>query len=316
MGVKSILSDFSKLKARVLINAPLAPYLAYKVGGPADVLVLPKSEDELCEAVDLVAKKKLPLFVLGSGTNLLVRDGGVRGVVIYLGPKIATHPKILSEQNGKTLIEVSSWCSKARFLEWSLDQGFEGLEFSAGIPGTMGGALWMNAGTKWGSYEKVIHSAIFYSQAKGRVEKSLSELGLTYRGHGQGLIEAGTVICSLKISLKKTIKPEASRALVDQILAYRGSKQPLELPNCGSVFKNPENSQKGAGRLIEAAGLKGLQVGQAQVSKKHANFVLNLGGATAFEIESLINQVSEKVFASSGVKLEREVIVVGDDKTS
>jgi UDP-N-acetylmuramate dehydrogenase len=110
--------------------------------------------------------------------------------------------------------------------------------------------------------------------------------------------------------------PEASRALVDQILSYRGSKQPLELPNCGSVFKNPENSQKGAGRLIEAAGLKGLQVGQAQVSKKHANFVLNLGGATAFEIETLINQVSEKVFAQSGVKLEREVIVVGDEKTS
>jgi UDP-N-acetylmuramate dehydrogenase len=170
----------------------------------------------------------------------------------------------------------------------------------------------MNAGTKWGSYAEVIETVRFYSVQKGHYEKSCEEMGFKYRGHGEGLLDGRTAVLSADIKLRKDKPREEIRALVDEILRYRGARQPLELPNCGSVFKNPPDSERGAGRLIEASGLKGLRVGQAQVSLKHANFILNLGGAKAAHVEELIARVQEEVFRQQGVRLEREVIYLGE----
>jgi UDP-N-acetylmuramate dehydrogenase len=175
----------------------------------------------------------------------------------------------------------------------------------------MGGAVWMNAGTKWGSYSDVIQSVRFVHPEKGIFEKNLSELGLKYRGHGEGLMDHETAILSVDIKLLKNKSPADSRKLVDEILAYRGARQPLEFPNCGSVFKNPQNSEKGSGRLIEAAELKGKQIGQAMISPKHANFILNLGAAKSSDVEALIRLCQEKVLEKFKISLEPEVIILG-----
>lgn len=307
----------SHTKGRLLEHEPLSRWTAYGIGGPADALFEPANEDELCVALEAATKYNVPITSLGNGTNLLVRDGGVRGLVVYLAQRgrrdgLDEGIDVIEETDTSALVRVSSRCAKARLLDFALDRGFAGLEFSAGIPGSLGGAVFMNAGTKWGSYGDVIERVHFFKPGDGRFTKTSAEIGFKYRGHGEGLLSGGTVVLAVEVRLSKT-KPKAEiRALVDEILGYRGGKQPLELPNCGSVFKNPANSALGAGRLIEACGLKGKTVGGAQVSLKHANFILNLGGATSNDVETLIREVQAVVFAQRGVALETEVIVLGE----
>jgi UDP-N-acetylmuramate dehydrogenase len=290
----------------------IAPYVTYKIGGPADIFVLPQNIEDMCRALDFTQEQKLPFTILGNGSNLLVRDKGVRGVVLYLGSLQEPKVEVLSHEGDTIHIRVPSNCSKARLLDWSLAHGWAGLEFSAGIPGTLGGAVFMNAGTKWGSYGDVIDAVQFYSSEKGLFSLTKDKLGLKYRGHGEGLLDGRTLVLAVDISLKKEEVAGKSRALVDEILSYRGGRQPLELPNCGSVFKNPENSERGAGRLIEAAGLKGHRVGNAQVSLKHANFILNLGGASSGDVEDLIAHIQSTVERKFSVRLETEVIILGE----
>jgi UDP-N-acetylmuramate dehydrogenase len=292
----------------------LSQYAAYRVGGVADFFAQPQTENDLLKALEEAHAKKLKTFILGSGTNLLIRDGGVRGVVIYLGPRSADWKmSSLAEDDATVLLRVPSAFSKARLLDLSLASGWSGLEFSAGIPGTLGGAVFMNAGTRWGSYAQVIEKVRLWYPQQGVVEKSVAEMGFKYRGHGEALSD-GAVVLSVDLRLKKTQDAgAASCALVDRILSYRGSRQALERPSCGSVFKNPENSERGAGRLIEAAGLKGLREGGAQVSTRHANFILNTGTATAFDIETLIKKIQFEVAQKFSIQLETEVIFVGEN---
>jgi UDP-N-acetylmuramate dehydrogenase len=306
------LASFTGLKGRVRERQPLADLAYYRIGGPADFLVEPEGEEDVVKVMELAAREGVPLTLLGSGTNLLIRDGGIRGVVLYLGPGRACLPKLLADEVDFVRLRVPAWMPKAELLDVALQKAWAGLEFSAGIPGTLGGAVFMNAGTKWGSYAEVIETVRFYSVEKGHYEKTCEEMGFKYRGHGEGLLDGRTAVLSVDLKLRKDKSREEIRALVDEILCYRGARQPLELPNCGSVFKNPASSERGAGRLIEAAQLKGLRVGQAQVSLKHANFILNLGGAKAADVEALIARVQDEVLKQQGVQLEREVIYLGD----
>ncbi|MEO5667245.1 MAG: UDP-N-acetylmuramate dehydrogenase [Bdellovibrionota bacterium] len=293
-------------------DVPLGPFAAYTVGGSADILFSPQGEDELIEGLDWAYSNVLPTFVLGSGTNLLIRDGGVRGLVVYLGPQTRSwHLRVIERDADSLLVRVPGAFSKAELLEWSLENGCEGLEFSAGIPGTMGGAVFMNAGTRWGSYANVIESVRIWVPGEGPVEKNVADMGFRYRGHGDGALAHWSVVLTADLRLKISKDPEASRSLVDRILSYRGSRQALERPSCGSVFKNPENSTRGAGRLIESAALKGTRRGGAQLSTKHANFLLNRGNATAADIEELILFTQRRVKEEFGIQLEPEVIVVG-----
>ena len=297
-------------KGSHLKNENLAKWVAFRVGGPAEHFFMPHNEADVRACIDYAHQEKLPLQVLGSGTNLLIRDGGVKGMVLYLGAGLHGDVEILEENDAGLLLRVPGHWPKAKLLSLALKKSWAGLEFSAGIPGTLGGAVYMNAGTKWGSYGDVVEKVRLYSSTLGLVEQSKEQMKFTYRGHGEGLLANGSVVLSVDLRLKKRNLNDI-RKLVDEILSYRGSKQPLELPNCGSVFKNPESSEKGAGRLIESCGLKGLTVGRAQISLKHANFILNLGGAKASDIESLIQMAQEKVDEKFKIKLEPEVIILG-----
>jgi UDP-N-acetylmuramate dehydrogenase len=290
----------------------LADYVAFRVGGPAEYLLEPHDEEEIRKAVDAALQAGIPITIVGAGTNLLVRDKGVRGLVIYLGAGLPGELQVLNETPNEVWVRAPSHWPKASLLDYAVEQTWAGLEFSAGIPGTLGGAVFMNAGTKWGSYGEVIERVRLYKPGLGFVEKTREEMGFKYRGHGEGLLEPGTVVISADLKLSKTKAVHEIRALIDEILAYRGGKQPLELPNCGSVFKNPPGSALGAGRLIEACQLKGLRVGDAMISKKHANFILNLGQAKAADIEALIRHVQATVLKEKQIALETEVIVLGE----
>lgn len=292
-------------------DVELSKYVAYKIGGPAKYFIVPNTLEEIRESVRFAQEKSIPFHVIGSGTNLLVRDGGIDGLVIYMGPNKKVQPKLIEDASDFVRVEVSANMSKFDLLFWAINLGYSGLEFSAGIPGTLGGGVYMNAGTKWGAYEQVIESVLLYNSSKGFFKKTNEEMGFKYRGHGEGSLDSTTLVCSLIIKLKKGVSQSEIRKQVDQIYAERGLKQPLECPNCGSVFKNPIGSSKGAGRLIEASGLKGFQIGKAQVSLKHANFILNLGGAKSSDVENLIAHIQDKVFKDHGVQLEREVIFLG-----
>jgi UDP-N-acetylmuramate dehydrogenase len=300
------------LSCPVFFRHTLAEYLTYKIGGPADIFIMPENEEDICQSVDFAHDQKFPITILGNGSNVLIRDKGVRGVVLYLGSlKEFSLIKIREDEN-EVWIRVPANFSKAHLLDWSLKQALVGLEFSAGIPGTMGGAVYMNAGTKWGSYSEVIDSVEFYSAEKGLFSLPHKEIGFKYRGHAENIFDGKTLILSVDIKLKKAKNLQESRTKVDEILMYRGSRQPLELPNCGSVFKNPENSERGAGRLIEAAGLKGFRVGGAQVSLKHANFILNTGNATSADIENLITHIQSEVKKRFNIALELELVIIGE----
>ncbi len=299
----------ARIDGRVKENELLASHVYYRVGGPADLFVEPSNEEDIRIAIEFARAEGLPLTVIGAGTNLLVRDGGLEGLCLYLGAGLRGEIEILQENDDFVRVRVPSHWAKSRLLDESLRRGWGGLEFSAGIPGTVGGAVYMNAGTKWGSYGEVIESVRLFSSDLGFYEKSNAEMGFRYRGHGESVLRPWTVVVSADFKLPKRLTTQIA-ALADEILTYRGSKQPLELPNCGSVFKNPP-SGPGAGRLVEACGLKGLCVGGAQVSLKHANFILNARHATATDLETLIEKVAAAVKEQKGVELEREVIILG-----
>lgn len=300
----------SAFEGEVFRDVRLVPWNYYRVGGPADVFLVPRHEADVVLSVQSLKSQGKNFFVLGGGTNLLIRDGGLEDPVLYLGPKVAAHFSVVNETSTTVLLRVPAWASKASVLLWALRHKLGGLEFSAGIPGTMGGAVYMNAGTKWGSYSDVIQAVRYVDASGDVVMRSKEELVFSYRGHGHGFLN-DAVLLSVDLLLERSSNAESSLALVNEILQYRGSKQPLEFPNCGSVFKNPLDSQKGAGRLIEASGLKGRRVGRAMISNKHANFFLNLGGASAKDLEGLMQIAETEVLHRFGVKLEREVVCVG-----
>lgn len=291
---------------RVLFNEPLGKYLAYEVGGPADILVFPETEADLIWITDLAQRHSLPVTVVGRGTNLLVRDEGIRGITVSLARAFGEIEWAPGGSEAEPWVKVGGGVTKDRFLAWAIEQGLTGLEFSAGVPGTIGGGIYMNAGTKYGCYGDILKELRIFDFKQGPRTADRESLHFGYRE--QNAVKDSLVVWAT-FALRRGDAREIQKE-VDRIIEERAAKQPLDFPSCGSTFKNPPGYS--AGRLIEKAGLKGLAVGGAQVSEKHANFILNKNKATASDILHLIDTIKARVKADSGVALECEVIVLGD----
>lgn len=288
-----------ELRGELTHNAPLARMTSWRVGGPARQLYRPADRDDLLVFLDSLPADE-PLLWLGLGSNLLIRDGGFPGTVI------ATQGRLNGiRREGKTRVVVEAGVSCAKLARYCARADLVGGEFFAGIPGTLGGALAMNAGAFGGETWDRVVSVETVDQA-GRVQRlEASDFEVGYR---RVALSAGHWFLSATIELQAG-DGDQSRAQIRELLDKRAKTQPTSLPSCGSVFRNPEGDH--AARLIESAGLKGFRMGGAEVSDKHANFIVNRGGATAADIEAVILHVAETVTREHGVLLEPEVRVVG-----
>ncbi len=288
-------------KENVFRNEPMSNHTTFKIGGSADLFLMPQNEEQLIETIKAVKENNLPCFVLGNGSNLLVGDKGIRGVVVCLCKKM---DRILVSGDE---IYAEAGAILSRVSNAALAAGLEGTEFSSGIPGSVGGAVFMNAGAYEHEMKEIIKSVRFMDMSGNVYEKTCEECEFGYR---TSMFSKGKYIilgCTLK--LKKGNADEIKARIADYT-QRRVSKQPLEKPSAGSTFKRPEGHF--AGGLIEKAGLKGFSVGGAQVSEKHAGFVINKGGASAKDVLNLIEYIQKDVFEKSGVMLEPEVKMVGE----
>ena len=285
----------------IAFDVAMSKHTSLRIGGPADALSLPTDREQLRSLLQLCQQYGLPHSVIGSGFNLLVEDAGIAGVVINL-KKIRR-----LEQRAEGLIFAEAGISHATLTRFCVDRGLSGLEFAAGIPGTVGGWLRMNAGIPDREQKDVIREIEIVS-ANGQEETVLpiEELDFTYRAL-RGLPKGALIVSGL-FQLHPSSK-EAVQTEVRRLLDRRGQTQPLDIPSCGSVFRNPEGDH--AGRLIEAAGLRGERIGSAEVSNVHANFITNQGGATAQDVLALIERIRERVLKESGIELEPEVCIMG-----
>ena len=297
--LRAELSD--QLGTAVRFDVPLARLTSLRVGGPVDAVVSPASRAQLCATLRRLARARVPHHVIGGGFNSLALDAPVAGVVIQL-----SRWRRLEERPGAAL-RVEAGVSHSQLTRFCCDRGFSGLEFGAGIPGSIGGWIAMNAGIPGREVgDRVLEIEVASPAGAGISHLPRSVLHFRYRSL-RGLAP-GSVILSALLRIDSST-PAAVRAAVDDLLARREKTQPLSVPSCGSVFKNPPGDF--AGRLIEAAGLKGHRVGGAQISPLHANFIANLGGATASDVMELIRLAKERVRAQSGTRLECEVRIVG-----
>ena len=286
---------------RVKKEEPMRLHTTFRVGGPADLFVSPNSVEEVCKVTALCREEGVPYYIMGNGSNLLVSDQGYRGVIIQFYKEmndISVEGTVLRAQAGALLSAVASR---------ALLESLTGFEFAAGIPGTLGGACVMNAGAYGGEMKDVLKTVTVLTQEGEVLTLSNEELELGYRT--SVIARKYYIVLEAEIALSEG-KKEEIQAVMDDLKERRITKQPLEYPSAGSTFKRPEGYF--AGKLIQDAGLRGFQVGGAQVSEKHCGFVINKDHATAAEIAELIRQVSEKVEAQFGVKLEPEVKRLGE----
>ncbi len=288
-----------RVRGEALRDAPLAPRTTIRVGGPADLLVRPADPDALAELLRAVRELAVPLHVLGGGANTLVADAGVRGVVLRLPPDLAGE-----DARGETLL-LGAGQPTSRLWVRAHALGLVGMEFIAGIPGTLGGALAMNAGTRIGEMKDVVRR-VELATADGAGFVDAEALAFAYR---TCRLPAGAVATRIELSLRPGDVAESERTMQED-RRRRRSTQPLDRPSFGSTFRNPPGEF--AGRLIEAVGLKGHRVGGAMWSDAHANFVVNLGGARAREVLALVNLARSRVKERFGIVLETEVRMVGE----
>lgn len=275
-------------------------YTSFKVGGPAELFLSPEDAGQTAKLVRFCEKEEIPVFVLGKGSNLLVSDRGIKGAVIYTGKQCSIS---LVDEN---TVRAQSGASLAQLCTFALENSLSGLEFAYGIPGTVGGAVFMNAGAYGGEMKDVLLNSEYVSTdgTSGELDNEAMELSYRHSAYEN----SNLVITAASVRLAPADRNEIKSTMND-ILARRKEKQPLEYPSAGSTFKRPEGNFAGA--LIEQCGLKGVSVGGAQVSEKHAGFIINRGGATAADILSLIKHVQARVKAQTGVSLETEIRLIG-----
>lgn len=288
-------------EVELFADEPMSRHTSFRIGGPADLLVSPKSERAVCSAVKATAAAGLPLTVLGNGSNVLVRDEGIRGVVLCIGSGFAgiqVDGTEMTAQSGALLSVLSNEAQK---------HGLTGLEFAGGIPGSLGGALFMNAGAYDGQMADVVVSTRCYDAQSGKI---LTLYGADHAfGYRSSVFKNHTDWVALSANLQlKEGDPAGIREKMDDFAQRRRDKQPLNFPSAGSTFKRPEGFF--AGKLIQDAGLMGYTVGGAQVSEKHAGFVINRGGATCSDVLALIEHVQREVLRQFGVQLEPEVRIL------
>lgn len=299
-NLKSLFEEFYK-KENIILDSEMKNHVYFKVGGPADILLIPESKDQVIKTIRICREKSIPFYVIGNGSNLLVKDGGIRGVVIKLNElkNIKVEGEILEAECGALLKDISNE---------ALKNSLTGLEFSCGIPGTVGGAVFMNAGAYNGEIANVIESAEVINDKNEVIVLSKEELELGYRS--SIVMKKNYVVLSARFKLQKA-EYDKIKETVDDLTRRREEKQPLEYPSAGSTFKRPEGYY--AGKLIQDAGLKGYSIGGAAVSEKHSGFVINKGGATAKDIIDLIKHIQKEVKDKFGVELHPEVRILGED---
>lgn len=296
-------------------NVRLSPYTSWLVGGPADFLVEPQSEEDLSAGIAFGCERGLPITILGGGTNVLISDKGIRGLVIALKKFSGLSAEV---RDGRLSIEALSGTSKSELLKTFLKNKLEPAIFLAGLPGDVGGGVVMNAGIgemlKPREFVEITDAVEVWNwNSDGQIQKKkmlAHELTWSYR-HCEGWREAAGASLIAKVWMSWPHEPkEDVLSRVRSANQVRLTKQPLDMPSCGSVFVNPPGTS--AGRVVEAAGLKGFAVGGAKVSEKHANFIVNTGAATASEIAQVIRHVQKTVREKAGIELKTEVVWLGD----
>ncbi|OGQ59527.1 MAG: UDP-N-acetylenolpyruvoylglucosamine reductase [Deltaproteobacteria bacterium RIFCSPLOWO2_02_FULL_53_8] len=286
-------------------DVSLSQYTSIHVGGPADAIVWPANAEQIQKVILWAKEKKIPAFILGKGSNTLIRDKGFRGIVITLGKGFREF-SLAKEEDNFVWVKADGGVPTQQFVRWCAEQGFAGAERLAGIPGTIGGNIFMNAGTYLGEVGDLVEE-VQICDAKGKIQTLPKEkLEFEYR---HSSISPSAVVLSTVLKLEKTDKEKVEKK-VREVFEKRGLSQPIEMPNLGSVFRNP--GKKKAWELIEEAGCRGVRVGQARVSEKHANFIVNEGDAKAKDVLILIGLVKDKVKEASGILLETEIKVVGE----
>jgi len=291
------------LKKPILYDEPMRLHTTWKIGGPADLFLQPADEDELAQVLKFLHENEIPWLAIGNGSNLLVGDKGIRGAVIKMGEAFSgTH----WEEN---TVEVKAGTLLAVLSLEAAERSFSGLEFARGIPGSMGGAVRMNAGAYGGNIGNYVIRVNGVSFTGEPVTVEGEALSFAYRN--SSLFDLDAIVTRVTLKLEPGNR-EQSLEMMKDFLQRRSLAQPLEYPSCGSVFRNPPNEH--AGLLVENTGLRGLKIGNAQVSLKHGNFIVNLGGATAADVRELISEVQEQVYAYTGIRLEPEVKFVGEFK--
>ncbi len=293
-------------KGRILFDVPMKDYTSLKIGGTADVMAFPKDESDLMKVIGFASHKGFHVFVIGKGTNLLVRDNGIRGVVINISEGFKDI-SWLEDEHPRVGVEAGSGVKIAELANLCIDRGISGLEFGAGIPGTVGGAVFMNAGAYGSEMKDVVEKVEAIGLDGQKYAFDNASLKFSYR---RCEIPADMIIAKAYFKLKKDDQEEIKKR-IREFKERRKATQSINLPNAGSIFKNPEGLS--AGRLIDEAGLKGTIIGGAQISEVHGNYIVNIGGATAMDVLTLIAMVRDKVFKTKGILLEIEIKVVGED---
>ncbi|MBU3947494.1 MAG: UDP-N-acetylmuramate dehydrogenase [Proteobacteria bacterium] len=299
--------------SNVRFDEPMSKHTYYKIGGPAEAFVTPGSFEQLTELVSWSEEKNIPYIVIGDGSNLLVRDKGIQGIVIVLTKCLDKVSRIKSE-NESVIITAMAGVRTQTLCRFAIEKGLSGMNFALGIPGTVGGAIMMNAGTSLGSISDILESVNVLPSSGPVLKIEKDDIDFSYRnlswknemiipGNGDPIILEGFFRLGMSDTLQ--LKKEA-----DIILKKKNESQPTKMPGAGCFFKNPP-SGKTAGQLIDMAGLKGARVGGAEISAKHANFIVNTGNASASEILSLMQLVQETVFHKFNINLLPEVKIVG-----
>lgn len=286
----------------IFIDEPMKEHISFKVGGPADILVRPTTEDEIRAVFRLAKEKNIPFFVKGNGTNILIKDGGFRGLVIEIADNFSDFKidgNLITVQTGALLSVIGREAMRASLT---------GFEFASGIPGSLGGALAMNAGAYGGEMKNIVKSVRLMDEDGNIKEYTNEDMNFGYR-HSR-LTDEKKIAISAVIELEFG-DIELIKLKMDDLAFQRRSKQPLEYPSAGSTFKRPEGYF--AGKLIQDSDLKGKMVGGAQVSEKHSGFVINKDGASAEDIIKLIEHVKDTVYSVHGVRLEEEVKIIGEE---
>ena len=278
-------------------DEPMSKHTSFRIGGPAEVMAFPRNEEELSEVLKVSGKLDIKPVILGAGTNVLAPDEGLPGLIVCL--KDCMNGMELLEGGG---IRVMSGVTMTRAAVFAANHGLTGMEFAHGIPGTVGGGVYMNAGAYGGEISQICRSVTVMDRNGKTRQLSQEEMDFGYR-HSI-LEESGEIVVSAVFGLAQD-SPEAVKARMRQLQAKRSASQPLDLPSAGSAFKRPVGGYAAA--LIDQAGLKGYRVGNAAISGKHAGFAVNLGGATAHDVKELLTQVSDRVYAASGIRLEPEI---------
>ncbi len=296
-NIKKVTASAEKMNCRVLYEEPLAGYTTFKIGGKATAVIITETAKKLADLLKMCTDLNVPNFVIGNGSNLLISDDGYDGIVFKLDGDF----KKLSMLEENT-VYCGAGVTLAKLCKFALDHNLSGLEFAWGIPGTAGGAAYMNAGAYGGEMSDVLVSALYISPTGEQGKLSAGDLDLSYR-HSV-FSENGCIISGIIVKLSPGSHDEI-REKMDDFMSRRREKQPLEYPSAGSVFKRPQGYF--AGGLIEQCNLKGKQIGGAQVSIKHAGFIVNKGGATCSDVRSLIEHIQKTVLDSTGVSLECEI---------